>query len=113
MDKQDWTQILTNHQQNVLHLAPLCTKNFCKQLIGDHHESQYYTVEKGESQYYTVEKGRITILHSWISNNKVWQFEYILKTKWRSPFIILITARDCNDMNNHFHVAATTINDVG
>ncbi|XP_056683752.1 ankyrin repeat-containing protein At5g02620-like [Spinacia oleracea] len=99
VDDKGWNQLLTNHHhQNVLHLAPLCTKDFCSRLIERHPELLT-----------RVDKGGASVLHNWIiKNGEVWLFEYILNSKLKSTFVKLIGDADYNDRNNPFHIAATT-----
>ncbi|KNA24338.1 hypothetical protein SOVF_016380 [Spinacia oleracea] len=101
VNNRGWTQILFNDHQNVLHLAPLCTRDFCKQLMEGHPELLN-----------RVDRGGITIIHSWIRNSEVWPFEYLLTSKWRSSFSKLIGATDYKDRDNPFHVAATALHET-
>ncbi|XP_021854272.2 uncharacterized protein [Spinacia oleracea] len=91
-----WTQLLTNDQHNILHIAPLCTKEFCTRLI-----------EENPGLLKGVDKAGLTVLHTWISNPELWLFEFILKSKWRIPFIKLIDVADYGDRNNPFHIVAS------
>ncbi|XP_021755695.1 uncharacterized protein LOC110720914 [Chenopodium quinoa] len=102
IDNKGWTQLLTNHQKlNILHLAPLCTENFCAQLMERHPE-----LIKG------VDKEGSTIVHSWIKSDKEWLFKFILESKWKDQFVKLFDVKDYNYQNNPFHVAATTTHET-
>ncbi|XP_021860822.1 uncharacterized protein [Spinacia oleracea] len=93
------TQLLINDQHNILHIAPLCTKEFCKRLIEEHPG-----LLKG------VDKAGLTVLHTWISNAELWLFEFMLKSKWRISFIKLIDVMDYGDRNNPLHIVASLAN---
>ncbi|XP_021755697.1 uncharacterized protein LOC110720917 [Chenopodium quinoa] len=98
IDNKGWNQLLTNHQKlNILHLAPLCTENFCAQLMERHPE-----LIKG------VDKEGSTIVHSWVKSDKEWLFKFILESKWKDQFVKLVNVKDYNYQNSPFHVAATT-----
>ncbi|XP_021755696.1 uncharacterized protein LOC110720916 [Chenopodium quinoa] len=98
IDNKGWNQLLTNHQKlNILHLAPLCTENFCAQLMESHPE-----LIKG------VDKEGSTIVHSWVKSDKEWLFKFILESEWKDQFVKLVDVKDYNYQDNPFHVAATT-----
>ncbi|KAL2944724.1 Ankyrin repeat-containing protein ITN1 [Bienertia sinuspersici] len=102
VDEKGWTHLLTNDQRlNALHLAPKCSKEFCKELLKRHPE-----LLQG------IDKSGNTILHTWIKIGLVWAFEYLLNNEdidyeWREHFISLIYNDDTNG-DKPLHIAASS-----
>ncbi|KNA19738.1 hypothetical protein SOVF_058760 [Spinacia oleracea] len=56
VNNEKWSTLLTNdHQMNVLHLAPLCTKTLCERFLQGHPK-----LLEG------VDKNGTTVMHSWV-----------------------------------------------
>ncbi|KMT12795.1 hypothetical protein BVRB_4g088890 [Beta vulgaris subsp. vulgaris] len=102
VDKQQWTQLLTNQKLNALHLAPSCKKNFLKWVLKKHPELLLEAVQEEGTK----------VLHSWVRIGNIWPLEYILESKWRSNFIKFISYPDYKDCNNPLHVAVSTTHET-